>query len=92
MAISNDGRELLDKMFSLVQTPETRAASAGMKTTNVAAFPLRHPDRFRLRRQQRQLFRFLLLQLLLNLLRSLLVKVRRISCGKNTTSGKNRCQ
>ncbi|MCC3563474.1 MAG: hypothetical protein JGK26_31155 [Microcoleus sp. PH2017_27_LUM_O_A] len=39
MAISNDGRELLDKMFSLVQTPETRAASAGMKTTNVAAAP-----------------------------------------------------
>ncbi|MCC3575242.1 MAG: hypothetical protein JGK30_25955 [Microcoleus sp. PH2017_40_RAT_O_B] len=40
MAISNDGRELLDKMFSLVQTPEARAASAGMKTTNVAGFPL----------------------------------------------------
>ncbi|WP_293305582.1 hypothetical protein, partial [Microcoleus sp. PH2017_22_RUC_O_B] len=35
-----DGRELLDKMFSLVQTPEARAASAGMKTTNVAGFPL----------------------------------------------------
>ena len=40
MALTNDGRELLDKMFSLVQSPEVRTASAGMKTTNVPGFSL----------------------------------------------------
>jgi hypothetical protein len=40
MAVTNDCREFLDKMLSLVQSPEARTASAGMKTTNVPGFPL----------------------------------------------------
>ena len=39
MAISNDGRQLLDRILSVAQAPEARA-SVGMKTTNVAGFPL----------------------------------------------------
>lgn len=40
MAISNDGRQFLNSILKLADSPETGAARTGMKTTNVASYPI----------------------------------------------------
>lgn len=40
MAITNDGRQFLNSILKLADTPDAGAARTGMKTTNVASYPI----------------------------------------------------